>query len=206
VSRNIARGLRARPEAADSGVRAWLTYVALTIAAVIALGDTIYFVGAFLNGDVTLRLVVKTIVILSLTGGIFAYYLATMRGSAVDTRRDRGFAAAAMLGVVLGLGFGFFDTGSPQHQRLLSLDDRRIADLGALQRTLDAMPQLPPALADVKRPIFGTDIRKDPVTGRFYRYERLDGKHYRLCADFDTVDTQRQDGFAHEAGVQCFQR
>ena len=187
-------------------MRAWLTYVALTIASVIALGDTIYFVGAFLRGDVTTRLVLKTLVILALTGGIISYYVSTMRGKALDLARDRGYAAAAVAGVALGLGFGFFDTGSPQHQRFVTLDERRISDIGALQRELDDTKILPATLAGLKRPIFGNDTRKDPVTDDFYEYARLEGRHYRICATFDTDDTQRQDGFAHPAGHTCFNR
>lgn len=206
VSRSIAQRLRNRPESAESGVRAWLTYVALTIASVIALGDTIYFVGAFLRGDVTTRLVLKTLVILALTGGIISYYVSTMRGKALDLVRDRGYAAAAVAGVALGLGFGFFDTGSPQHQRFVTLDERRISDIGALQRELDDTKILPATLAGLKRPIFGNDTRKDPVTDDFYEYARLEGRHYRICATFDTDDTQRQDGFAHPAGHTCFNR
>jgi hypothetical protein len=107
---------------------------------------------------------------------------------------------------VAGLSFGFFDTGSPGHQRDVSLDERRISDIRALQQDLDATTPLPPRLEALKRPVFGNDTRKDPVTGDFYAYTRKGGKRYQICATFDTADTQRQDGFAHQAGRACFIR
>lgn len=79
VSRLIATELRRRPDAADSGVRSWLTYVALVIAAVIVIGDGIWFLGAFLRGELTVRFVLDSLVLAVLGGGVFAYYLATLR-------------------------------------------------------------------------------------------------------------------------------
>jgi hypothetical protein len=75
----IARELRRRPEAAESGVRSWLTYLALVVAATIVLGDTIWFLGSFLFGSLTARFVLDTLVVLVLGGGTFAYYLSSLR-------------------------------------------------------------------------------------------------------------------------------
>ncbi|MBV8579913.1 MAG: hypothetical protein JO225_11915 [Candidatus Eremiobacteraeota bacterium] len=79
LHRVIRRELAARPEAADSGVRAWLTYVALVIAACVALGDGIAFLSDFLRGALTMRYVLDTLVVLVLSGGVFAYYLTDLR-------------------------------------------------------------------------------------------------------------------------------
>jgi hypothetical protein len=75
----IGGDLRRRPDALDSGVRAWLTSVALVIAGLITLGDAIVFVGGFLRGELTVRFVLDTIVIIGLGGGVFAYYVGTLR-------------------------------------------------------------------------------------------------------------------------------
>ena len=61
-------------------------------------------------------------------------------------------------------------------------------------------------VAQNRKPQMVNDTRKDPVTDDFYEYARLEGRHYRICATFDTDDTQRQDGFAHPAGHTCFNR
>jgi hypothetical protein len=75
----IGRELRRRPEAAESGVRAWLTYLALVVTATIVLSDGIWFLGSFLFGSLTVRFVLDTLVVLVLGGGTFAYYLASLR-------------------------------------------------------------------------------------------------------------------------------
>ena len=204
VSRSIAKRLMVHPEAADSGVRAWLTYVALTVAAVIALGDTVYFVAAFLHGDITVRLVLKTAVILLITGGIISYYISAMRGAALSPVRDRAYATAAILSVMAGLGFGFFDTGSPQYQHSVALDERRISDLNSLRIQLNDAKPLPRSLDGLPSLQYSGSSRTDPTTNRPYEYTRTGKKSFTLCATFDTADNSRTDGFNHPAGRACF--
>ena len=49
VMRGVAKELGANPEKYHSGVRKWLTYLALLVAASIAVGDLIVFLSAFLS-------------------------------------------------------------------------------------------------------------------------------------------------------------
>jgi hypothetical protein len=84
VGRLIAREMQRRPDATQSGVRAWITYAALIIAALVVLTDGIWFLGAFLRGEVTVRFVLDSLVLLGLGGGVFGYYLAGLRTPAGD--------------------------------------------------------------------------------------------------------------------------
>jgi hypothetical protein len=79
VDRLIAAELRRRPEAADSPIRSWLTYAALVIAAIVVLLDAIWFLEALIRGELTVRFVLDTIVLLVLGGGVFAYYLSSLQ-------------------------------------------------------------------------------------------------------------------------------
>jgi len=80
----IRRGLVAHPEAADSGVRKWLTSVALVITAIIALCDGIAFLNAFLAGDLSVRFALQALVLFVISGGVFSYYATAMRGAKSD--------------------------------------------------------------------------------------------------------------------------
>ena len=79
IGRLIAGELRRRPDAFDSGIRAWLTHIALVIAGLITLSDGIIFVSGFLRGELTTQFVLNTIVVVGLGGGVIAYYLRTLR-------------------------------------------------------------------------------------------------------------------------------
>lgn len=74
----IRKNLRNKPEAYESGVRKWLTYIALFLASLVVLGDGVWFVDTFLRGELTVRFVLDAIVLLVLGGGVFGYYLSTI--------------------------------------------------------------------------------------------------------------------------------
>lgn len=79
VASRIGAELRARPDAALSGVRAWLTYAALVLAAIVVLVDAIWFLDAILRGELTIKFVLDSLVLLVLGGGVFAIYLRGLR-------------------------------------------------------------------------------------------------------------------------------
>ena len=74
----IARELGKRRDLYYSGVRRWLTYLALVLAALTVLADAIWFVTSLLDGEITTRFALDSLVLLVLGGGVFAYYLMTM--------------------------------------------------------------------------------------------------------------------------------
>jgi hypothetical protein len=67
----------------DSGVRRWLTYIALVIAAIIVITDGVWFIEALIRGELTMRFILDSLVLLVLGGGVFTYYLTTMEPRAV---------------------------------------------------------------------------------------------------------------------------
>ncbi len=74
----IQRQLQKRPDLYYSPVRRWLTYVALVLAAIVLVADAVWFVTSFLQGQLTVRFVLDSLVLLVLGGGVFLYYLMTM--------------------------------------------------------------------------------------------------------------------------------
>jgi hypothetical protein len=211
VSRFIAGEVRRRPDLLDSGVRKWLTYIALVVAAIVLLGDGIWFLDAFLRGELSARFLLKSLVLLAIAGGIFTYYLATMRSDAVDsTQRDRIFAALAVASVILGAALGFFDFGSPAQARLRALDQRRVEDLTAITGAIHqrwslkkAGFVLPPVLDDSLAG-YGRSTT-DPGTGVRYSYTPRGVTAYALCATFGLAsDSDAPAKWRHTAGWQCF--
>lgn len=74
----IARELNKRRDLYYSGIRRWLTYLALVLAALTVLADAIWFVTSLLRGELTVRFILDSLVLLVLGGGVFAYYLSTI--------------------------------------------------------------------------------------------------------------------------------
>lgn len=79
LMRQINYDLAAHREKHFSGVRKWLTYLTLLVAALIAIGAVIAFLTSFLRGELTPRFLLKVLVVLVLDGGVLWYYFDWIR-------------------------------------------------------------------------------------------------------------------------------
>lgn len=79
ISWLLRKELSADPEKRGSKIRKWLTYITLFIAAGVIIGDLITLIRTFLEGELTLRFVLKVVSIFIISGTIFGYYLWDMR-------------------------------------------------------------------------------------------------------------------------------
>lgn len=191
----IGREAKVRPESLQSGVRKWLTYVALVIASVVLLGDAIWFLGAFLTGEVTAAFVAKSALIIGITGGVFAYYLGSVRATALATARDRIFAGVAIAAVALALVLGFIPLGSPADQQAIARDGVKLQTLYGLATDATADRNASGAK--------GLPATMPGESGR--HYTRIDANGYRLCETFERPSPAGETGtWKHPAGYHCF--
>lgn len=203
VMRLILRETTANPERIESGVRKWLTYIALLVTATGVVGDLVCFVDYFLRGEITLRFALKCATVLVICGGIFWYYLDFLRGRA----RSGQFAAFAIAGAASAVVLGLVATGTPSQQRHIEADNRRVQDLRLIAGGLSAMTTLPISLSQAAtlRP----DLRiVDPETGAPYGYIAKSAKEYELCTTFAGASDRSQYGstfWSHPKGRACFE-
>lgn len=79
LSRKIGIELLSSPAGRASGIRRWLTYITLFIASCIIIGDISVLLYNLLGGELTLRFVLKSVVVVAISGTIFLYYLKGLR-------------------------------------------------------------------------------------------------------------------------------
>lgn len=75
LMRMLIRDLTLQPDQYRSGVRRWLTYLALFVASLISIVTVVVFLTSLLRGELTLRFTLKVIIVLLISGGILWYYL-----------------------------------------------------------------------------------------------------------------------------------
>jgi len=75
----IARDVRTDPTRRTSAVRRWLTYLTLFVAASVIVGDSITLLYNLLSGELTLRFVLKSLVVALIAGAAFGYYLWSLK-------------------------------------------------------------------------------------------------------------------------------
>jgi hypothetical protein len=203
VMRLILRESSANPERIESGVRKWLTYIALFLAATGVVCDLVCFVDFFLKGELTIRFVLKCATVLIICGSIFWYYLDFLRGKT----RSMAFAVLALAGALPALGFGLSTAGMPEAQRHIEADSRRVQDLRLIANALHEIRPLPQSVLELRttRPYLHT---ADPETSNSYEYTLKNADEFELCATF-AAGSDRDQGYAsgfwsHGAGRACY--
>ena len=129
------------------------------------------------------------------------------------SRRRTLWAAAACCAVVAGLVAAVAQLGSPTERRALRLDRERAQRLQQLSTALQAFQRedgnLPAELSALADQPWAAAVRRDPETSAPFAYERLDDRHFRLCADFARPSAaprqdQEPDFWRHPQGHHCF--
>ncbi|HZT13542.1 MAG TPA: DUF5671 domain-containing protein [Candidatus Baltobacteraceae bacterium] len=208
VSRFIVLQTRRKPESLESGVRKWLTYVALVITTVILVADGVWSLKAFFLGDLTLQFTIKAAAVFAVAACVLWYYLGSMRSdSRPGGKRDAIFAYGSAAVVLAAIVAGFSGLGAPQYNRDVAYDDRRLDDFrqiaAAVNTQYERTKKLPERLDGLRLSLNGSV--RDPRTDRPYAYVRGRGDSYRLCATFDTDDrSQAHSVWNHPAGAYCF--
>jgi hypothetical protein len=196
--RLILRATWAVPEAIESRVRAWLTYLSMLVAAGIVIGDLINFLAFFLRGELSGPFFLKTLVVLILAGTVFWYYLSSVRRM---PRRHAILAAIASVVVAVAVVAGFLAMGSREHQRDLQADRRRIENLEAIDGEVRAAWR-----RDGSLPSKAGESHADPIDNRPYTYRPSSGSAFELCATFSGPAPRWQTAWPYHRGETCFSR
>jgi uncharacterized protein DUF5671 len=215
VSRVVLREATADPDKLESGVRKWLTYMALVIAASVFMGDLITALAYLLRGELTSRFLSRSFVVLVLSSGVFWYYFGGLRKietAAGRFSRDRWMAIASAVVVAVMIVLGFMQLGAPSVQRKLVADGQRVQQLYMLSNAirnywLAHASQLPSSLSEVPGPFL------DPITNQAFEYVPAQGSQYQLCAIFaergprdegHQLPSGNPNVWTHPAGRHCF--
>ncbi|MEK7600416.1 MAG: DUF5671 domain-containing protein [Patescibacteria group bacterium] len=216
--RFLRKDVAAFPEKRDMRVRRWLLYFTLFVAGIVAIGDLVTVLHAYLQGDLSLRFLLKAFSVLAIAGVIMSVYRSELSG--VRTGVNRAVEAGATGFVVAALVAGLVIAGTPQSQRLVRLDDRRINDLSSIQWQIiqhwQAKNVLPANLDVLTNELSGFYVPTDPVTKAAYEYRATGARSFELCATFetDTVGSQqslaypmeKNESWEHGAERTCFER
>src|SRR4029079_15551049 len=120
----------------------------------------ITLVYVFLDGEITMRFVLKVAIVLLVASAVFVHFMADMWGFWTKyPSRARSVGIATGILVVLSIAAGFVIVGSPSSVRLQRLDEQKINDLQNIQYSITSFYQskgrLPDTLAETVDPLGG---------------------------------------------------
>jgi hypothetical protein len=218
TNRVIERSLARDPEKRTSGVRRWLTYLTLFVAALVLIGNFSTIVSHALAGELTTRFVLKCLVVFAIAGVVFGHYLGGLRREEADAdaapRRASWLGRAGVVAAAVTVVAGLFAAGTPGKARLRQLDTIRVDNLSRIASSIHAFwelhHELPADMEGFLRAGLLIENPGDPVTHLPYGYARIDSTTYHLYATFSTADSVRADGTAiamrwrHSSGLSYF--
>lgn len=166
----------------------------LFLAFIAMISDVITIVYNVLDGEISIRFLMKAFALLFIAGAIFSYYFYDLRRETNEFSKPSKWIAMAASGVIfLTILAGFAIIGTPMQQRMRKLDENRVRDLQLLQSRIttywNTNLNTPPSLNALKT----QTNTKDAETGKLYEYIRVNENEYQLCAEFssDNNDTTR---------------
>jgi hypothetical protein len=188
----------------------------LLVASVTIVGDLITVLFRLLQGEYSLRFLLKALVILVIASLIFGFY--ALERLKIQYRRDisgnalRAFGWTVATLVALGIVVGFFAAGSPETARKRAFDTERASNLNELSSCIERYAQdlgrLPDSLDELSRSPRYVDCAatmRDPETRKAYEYRivtpsRAEGPatlaDFELCASFSLASAGQLSGRA----------
>lgn len=219
INKNLMSGRLER----ESGVRKWLTYFILLVSAVVMIGWLIATINSFLNGELTVKFILKALTAILIAALIFSYYLYDIRRAEVNKVNiirvyfygSLGLAAAALI-------VSFFFIDSPLKVRQQKFDQTIINKFSQLDSAINAyygenrkLPENLKALVNDDSIYYITENDlTDPATNKIFDYNVKGEDIYELCAAFKTSSkdlSKNRDYYfdarwTHEAGYQCLKQ
>lgn len=84
LARILLKARKTNPALQRSRIRKWLIYISLVIAGSVLVGDAISLVYNFLNGELTWRFTLKSLVVAGIAGSIFGYFITNAERDEAD--------------------------------------------------------------------------------------------------------------------------
>jgi hypothetical protein len=177
----------------DTIIRKWMIYLILFLSSIVVVIDLVTLVRYFVAGEITNRFIFKvlgTAVIAMVVG--FNYYF-ELKENELNIWKKRIGLLSGIVSIILVIGLislSFAVMGSPQKQRALRFDQRRVEDLQNIQYQIinywQQKEKLPAVISDVANPLSGYSIPVDPELekGNKYEYAPKDKLSFELCATF----------------------
>lgn len=196
----IQRDIKNVPEKEHIWVHRWSVFLTLFLTGVVMIIDLITLINTYLSGEISIRFILKFLIVISVMGVVFVYYLLRHLKKA---HRFQKILAYKGIGIaVIAIVLGFVAVGSPTTQRNLRLDSQRVSDLQNLQWQIvnhwQTKSKLPMQLTELADSISGVQIPSDPETKTPYEYKVKTNLSFELCATFarESQDTQGRGGFS----------
>ncbi|PKL72582.1 hypothetical protein CVV26_01040 [Candidatus Kuenenbacteria bacterium HGW-Kuenenbacteria-1] len=219
INKNLFLGLLDK----NSGIRKWLTYFILFASSVVIIGYLISLIFNFLNGELSIKFILKTITAIIISGIVFSYYFYDIKRKIVEKTKSKIsqiYFYGALLIIIATLISSIFFVESPQETRNKKQDYMVAEKIFNIKRAINSYyfskKKLPENFEEL---LLGGFIQseneiRNPKTKEKVEYKIISEDTYELCANFKTSNKNNHDEhynypndqWFHDAGYQCIKK
>jgi hypothetical protein len=220
IYKSLYEGLLAK----ESEIRKWLTYLVLFVSSVVMIGWLIGTINSFLDGDLTLKFILKSITAIGISASIFTFFLYDIKRENVKGNKDnvvRAYFYGSLVFVIAVFIASLFFVESPSATRDRKIDQQIINNFSSLDYAINdyynEFEKMPVSLLELKEEsghiLRDEDIR-DPESKELFEYKITGQTSFELCANFRTSNKDENDARyrympennLHDSGYQCLER
>ncbi len=218
INKNLFKGLLDK----DSGVRKWLTYFILLVSSVVMLGWLISTIYSFLDGELTVRFILKAATAIIIATIVFTYYLYDIKRENVIGVKDKIikiYFYGSLVIVIAALVSAIVFVESPKETRNIKSDNNILKKFNRIDSAINEYYRAEKSLPDGAESLLNgkfylsEDALRNGATKKKFDYKITGERTYELCADFLTSNKDRESDYRyryydggrwkHDAGYQC---
>jgi len=205
------------------GLTKWLIYLSLVVGGIALLADFVAVIYNFLNGDLTMRFLLKALAMFVVVGLPCAYYFYDTRGYWITHEsRSKQYGAIVAVLIAIAIVVGYMHIETPSEVREQRKDEQTISDLSTIQSHLEnafaLSNTLPESLDTLEERI---TIPTAPEGRPAYEYTKTSATTFTLCATFENpsrpdeitqyesmseIGIKNPYDWSHKEGRTCFER
>jgi hypothetical protein len=203
----------------ESSLRKWLIYLILFVTSIVMLVWLVSILNSFLNGEMTIKFILKALTALVISAMIFSYYLYNIKQKTVK-KRDKIkliFFIVSLLLVVFALTLAIVHMESPQTTRDKKADENTLRNFDTINMNVNMYynnnEELPESLEQLKGDSNLNSYPNNSISLKDIEYNKLSETEYELCADFRTSNLDDKynnlrygSNRIHDSGYECLEQ
>lgn len=187
-------------------VRRWLSALAMLVATITLLGDALYLIYSWLDGQITLRFLIKSATVALIAGVVLAYFGETRKMPTGKVPLPAGWVLIGL--AVLSLVLAFLRVGGPAQGQLEQRDRWRLSDLRTLTNDVAQCPDIDRAALPVTLDPMTCARNPARLTGfaSDIAYEKTAASAFSLCVQIEYPAAVDGYDVRLEANTACIDR
>ncbi|MCK0150798.1 DUF5671 domain-containing protein [Marivita sp. S6314] len=205
LDRSDRRATGGDPARRFTGVRRWLSALALLCAVIALLTDALFLIYRWLDGQMTLRFALKSATVALMALIVLAYFKDNRSRFAALPSIPAGWILTAL--AIIAVGLTLMTIGGPAQGRLEQRDRARLSDLSTLSSNLSQCAALTAPLPSefdpmdcANAPLRLTGFAADIV------YARVTDTRFSLCIDVEDPATIYTSAMRIDGNTVCQER